>query len=399
MKICFVSSCDLSVDNGGRTHTIEFAKNWSRMGHEVYLFSKGLNEKEAFENFRYIKVPYIPIKGLHGISFSFFSLILLTFYNIRFKFNIIYERYTLFSLSTVVGKLFKIPVVIELNEIPCSMNINQLIQEENNSLIIASLKLIKPIFRLDAWLTSELSTRIITTTKLEIENIPKQKLYSLPFGASIEMFKPINQNHCRQILSLPNDIKIICFVGTFLPWQGIEYIIDAMPTILKERYSTVLIVVGDVEPKMQASIKLKQKIIEKYINFKLNKNVIFVGRVPYEKVQYYINASDVCVVAQRPMRSGFSPLKLFEYMACGKPVVASDIEGVREIILESNGGILVPPENPAKLAEAVIRLLNDEELIDKMGKNGLRSIEEKYNWEKVASEAMKGCGKKLEKIV
>jgi len=73
-------------------------------------------------------------------------------------------------------------------------------------------------------------------------------------------------------------------------------------------------------------------------------------------VPEYINASNVCVVPKIPLKSGHSPLKLYEYMACGKPVVASRISGF-EILEQNNAGILVEPENPEKLAKAILKLL------------------------------------------
>lgn len=67
--------------------------------------------------------------------------------------------------------------------------------------------------------------------------------------------------------------------------------------------------------------------------------------VPYQKVPLYINASDICVTAKKSLKSGYSPLKLYEYMACGKQVVANRVNGF-EILEKNKAGILVEPENP-----------------------------------------------------
>ena len=116
---------------------------------------------------------------------------------------------------------------------------------------------------------------------------------------------------------------------------------------------------------------------------------IFTGTVPYEKVPQYINSSDICVVPKKPIKC--SPLKLYEYMACGKPVIASDIEGVREILVESKSGICVPPESPHELAQATIGLLRDTKARESMGKNGRRHIVENRSWESVARKVFEVC--------
>jgi glycosyltransferase involved in cell wall biosynthesis len=114
--------------------------------------------------------------------------------------------------------------------------------------------------------------------------------------------------------------------------------------------------------------------------------IIFTGTVPYPKVPLYLNASDVCVapfVAGRNERMGVSALKMCEYMACEKPVVASRISGL-EILEDNNAGILVEPESPSKLAQAILTLLQSKELRAQMGKNGRKYVVKNQSWENVA---------------
>jgi len=220
-------------------------------------------------------------------------------------------------------------------------------------------------------------------------------VYYLPFGANTELFKPADKTGCRQALKLAEANKVVCFVGNFYPWQGLEDIIEALPSILKNVPEAMLLVVGDQPPHSENN--LKQKLLDMIKGLHLESKVIFTDSVPYQDVPVYINAADVCVIAQRPMRAGFSPLKLFEYMACGKPVVASDIAGVREIVEESQGGILIPPENEEKLAEALIDLLVHEELMREMGENGRRCVNEEYTWKNMACRAAEVCEKAIDK--
>jgi glycosyltransferase involved in cell wall biosynthesis len=106
----------------------------------------------------------------------------------------------------------------------------------------------------------------------------------------------------------------------------------------------------------------------------VSRNYIFTGSVPYEQVSMYINACEVCVVPKRPLKSGYSPLKLYEYMACGKPVIASRLD-VFEVLEQINSGLLVNPEDPNEFSTAVLQLLSDPYLREKMGFNGRNYVQ------------------------
>ncbi|MPM98241.1 GDP-mannose-dependent alpha-(1-6)-phosphatidylinositol monomannoside mannosyltransferase [bioreactor metagenome] len=121
---------------------------------------------------------------------------------------------------------------------------------------------------------------------------------------------------------------------------------------------------------------------------------IFTGVVPYDRVPVYINASDVCAapfILARNEKIGLSPLKLYEYMACGKPVVAGSISGVADAIEASKGGLSVPPENPEALAEAISNLLDNQDLRAGMGLRGLVYVTENYSWYNVAKQVERVC--------
>ncbi len=391
MNICFISPCDLYANNGGRTHTIELALNWQKFGHRCFLFFPGWARIDALEGVRQIRVPFIPVKGLHGISFSLLSLIFIL-YHIKYKFDVIYERKTLISFSVLAGKLLGIPVVFEFNDIPTSFGVSNLLREEKVFWRRLLLRAVSPIFKLDAKLTARLCTKVATTARLELPLIDKGKISEIPFGANTTLFFPMNKVECRRMVGCPETGRIICFVGSFLPWQGIEYLVEAMPAVIQEIPDVILTLVGDCEEKMALSRELKEKLVRLANGPNLRGKIMFAGRVPYEKVPVYINASDVCIVAQSPSRSGYSPLKLFEYMACGKPVVASAIEGVKELIGESRAGVLVPPESAERLAGVLIELLRDDVRRREMGENGLRYIQ-KYTWENMALKALQVCEK------
>jgi starch synthase len=368
MKIGFISPGNLSEESGGKTHTLEFAKNWTEMGHEVYLFSRGKLNDDCDNNFHYKRIPFIPLKfNIDEITFSISLFIILILNNPK-NFDIIFQRSGIFNINLLYKKFFLPQTILELNDLPFS----EIIKKELSKEIVFYKKIIwkfmLPISRSVERASFKNCDKIIITTD-RIKNIDqydyfKDKVHFLTFGANTTFFKPLNKNICRKQLDLPEN-KII----------------------IKSKYPELkFLIVGD-EPKYQNS-GLKEKLVQKVNELELQDSIIFTGRVPYESVELYINASDLCIVAQKPNRKGYTPLKLFEYMACSKPIVGSNIEGVREIIKKSNCGLVVDTQKPNDLANAVLKILTNEELSEKFGENGFKSVIEKYNWKTSATEAI-----------
>ncbi len=112
-----------------------------------------------------------------------------------------------------------------------------------------------------------------------------------------------------------------------------------------------------------------------------------VGQVSQSTAMQYINAADVCVAPftkERNSTIGLSPLKLYAYMACARPIVASDIVGVGDTIRDSNCGIVVEPDNPGMLASAIVEVLQDADLAQKLGANGRAAAIASHSWERTA---------------
>jgi glycosyltransferase involved in cell wall biosynthesis len=205
-------------------------------------------------------------------------------------------------------------------------------------------------------------------------------------GANTSLFKPLDQRACRKELSLDPEICYICFVGNLAPWQGIEYLVKAAPSIISRFPECRFLIVGDGVMKNEL-LKLSREL-------GVEDKFIFTGVVPYDRVPIYINASDVCAapfIFARNAKIGLSPLKLYEYMACGKPVVASNISGVSDALEDSKGGIPVLPENPDALSEAVLKLLENPDLRIKLGLKGLSYVTENYSWYCVAKQVDRIC--------
>jgi len=289
--------------------------------------------------------------------------------------HIIYSRGVI-PVPVLLSKILNVPIIFEIN----SIRSEEIILEGYSEFI-------SKMIGIDMQLNCKLSNKIITVTQ-EIKDylikeyyIREEKILVITNGVNTNLFYPKNKEKSKLELNLDKTKKYVCFVGSLAPWQGLEYLIEAAPMIIKEQPETMFLIVGDGLLKKD----LEKLVFEK----KLQKYYIFTGSKPHEEVPEYINASDICVCYKKPLTSGFSPLKMYEYMACGKPVIASEAKGF-EFVKEKKVGLLVEAENAEKLSFAIVELLNNEKLSKDMGENGLK-ISKQNSWNSAAIKINEIC--------
>jgi len=376
MKIFVVCDVWLDIRNAQTIHIKELFKNLGKLS-DTYLFAP--KPKNIVNTVNIIFVPeVIPIcKSLFYQAFLFFYLF---FYCLKLTPDVMYVRHSCLSFSPgLISKIFRLPCVIEVNGL--------LIDEQK---LIGSSKLATIITKLSEKFSYKHAKKIVAVTQgikreiIRMYNIPDEKIVVIENGANTDLFKPIDQKEARKELKLDQNTNYVCFVGNLAPWQGVEYLIQAAPLILKHS-NTKFLIVGDGI--------MKEKLIELTYKIGVADKFIFTGEFPYEEVPKYINASDVCVapfIKERNMKIGISPLKIYEYAACGKPIVASKIPNL-EFIEMQKAGILVEPENPEELAKAIIKLLKDEKLREEMGRNGREYVVKYHSWKAVAKKVAEVC--------
>jgi glycosyltransferase involved in cell wall biosynthesis len=170
--------------------------------------------------------------------------------------------------------------------------------------------------------------------------------------------------------------RLILYLGSLHHWKGIDVLIEALQYI-PDAY--LQIVGGDIE-----RIKIYRETAKR---FNVEKNVHFEGFVEPHKRFRYMSHADVCILPLKPVSVAIfsSPIKLFEYMAVGKPIVASDLPSIREIIKNNVNGILVPPEEPEILGEAINRILDDNQLGSRLALQAKNDVKE-FTWDKRAEK-------------
>ena len=184
----------------------------------------------------------------------------------------------------------------------------------------------------------------------------------------------------------------LLYIGTLAEWQGLEVVIKALPKIL-EQYAVRLQIVGRGRSR-------QRKILSKHIRkLGVEGSVLVQAAVPHHEVPALIAESDICVAPlglnDRNVTQGACPIKVLEYMASSRPLIASNMPIVRELVREDIDGLLFSPNDPEDLARKVLLLLNDVELSKRLADSATKRALTKFTWH----ESQKKLVKVYEKLL
>lgn len=210
------------------------------------------------------------------------------------------------------------------------------------------------------------------------------KINIVPCGFNPHEFHPIDKLLSRTVLNLDPDEKIILQLGRMVPRKGIDKVIQAL-SILIHRYKTSarLLIVGgettDPDPQKTPEIQRLQKIAK---DLSVEKYVTFTGKKNRETLKYYYNSADVFVSTPWYEPFGITPL---ESMACGTPVIGSDVGGIKYSVIHGKTGFLVPPHNAEVLALRLLDILSNQKITNYFKENAIRRVNSTFTWTKVAN--------------
>ena len=224
--------------------------------------------------------------------------------------------------------------------------------------------------------------------KLHIVNlgINEEKVHVVPNGVDTGKFKPAGKVHARNLLNLPQDKNIVLFVGALRKIKGVDYLIEAAKNFVNT--NTDLFMVGRDDG-------LKKNLEKRAHELKIADFIRFTGPVNHEEIPLWISASDILVL---PSLSEGRPNVVLEALACEVPVVATDVGGIPELMVDGETGYLVPAKNPAELSRKINKLLEDKNQRENMGKLGRKSIIQRgLTWEAHAKKTVDIYSELLEK--
>jgi glycosyltransferase involved in cell wall biosynthesis len=207
-------------------------------------------------------------------------------------------------------------------------------------------------------------------------NIEASKLMVLPCAADVDAFAHTqNSESVRRGLGLTNE-PVVMWVGGFYPWHDHDLLLKSFTLVLKKNPNAKLVLVGDGQTRASVERKVRET--------GLRNAVITTGAIPHFGVPDMVSIADVAVVPSAPIsasRGGTgTPLKLFEYMAAGKAVVATALDEATEVIEEGHNGMLVEAGDVNGFAEAMLTLINNPIERARLGQNARKQAVEQYSW-------------------
>jgi glycosyltransferase involved in cell wall biosynthesis len=216
---------------------------------------------------------------------------------------------------------------------------------------------------------------IVTISKYSSEKIvqfydaDKTKIRIVPNGVDLQRFKPVQSlESIKRQIGIDSKLCVL-FVGRLIPRKGLPFLIEAAKHIVKEFKETIFVIVGDGPLKNYLMAYLKK------IN--LSGNFVFLGDVNENLLPALYNCADVFALPSIQEGQGIA---LLEAQATAKPVVAFDVGGVHEAMVDKETGLLVKP-NSCELAEAILKLLSSWSLREKMGVKGREFVSNNFSWD------------------
>jgi D-inositol-3-phosphate glycosyltransferase len=218
-------------------------------------------------------------------------------------------------------------------------------------------------------------------------NAPLDKITIIPCGFSAAEFYPIEKAVARKLLNLPVDEHIILQLGRMVPRKGIDNVIRALGNLKSTGKPVKLVVVGGECEQLEEE---KSPEYARLLNIAREHNiigsVIFAGRKNRDQLKFYYAAADLFITTPWYEPFGITPL---ESMACGTPVIGSNVGGIKYSVADGVTGALVPPENAVALADKITEIIADDTLLKQMSANAIKHVNTHFTWAKVASQVDK----------
>lgn len=210
--------------------------------------------------------------------------------------------------------------------------------------------------------------------------IPEARVTVVPNAVDVERFRmdhPIDAE-LQGALGLEGRV-VLGFIGSFFAFEGLDLLLEAMSGPLRQRSDVSLLLVGGGPEK--------ERLVAQAARLGLNNAVVFTGRVPHEEVRRYYGLVDVFVYPRRRMRLTdlVTPLKPLEAMAQGAIVVASDVGGHRELLVDGERGYLFRADDAEALAAKLVQVIGEREAWPAMRAAGRRYVETERTWDRVVA--------------
>jgi len=355
-------------------HIRALCDGFRALGHEVRLMGPPVPPSARSQERDYAQAVGMRLLGLRVPSwlYDFAALVynvpaffVLVAAMLRRRPDLVYERYALFGVSgRLAAGALGVPFVLEVNAPLCL----ELEREQG----LAFRRLAQ---RVEDWLCRSATRTLVVSGSmariLEARGTSAERLWVMPNGVDRDAFHPgVNGADARARLGL-EDRFVVGFVGWVRSWHGVDRLVRVAARLRERIPELVVLIVGDgpARPELEA-IAADEGIGDR---------IYFTGGLPQKDVPRHLAAMDVAV--QPDVTEYASPIKLFEYLAMGRAVVAPQRENITEIVTDGEHALLFEPGDEAELTRCLERLYVEPELRSALAANGARLIEERdYTW-------------------
>jgi glycosyltransferase involved in cell wall biosynthesis len=350
-----------------RIHIQEIIRAFETLGHQVKVVSlvaldtgQDNAQRDAGEAFWKRIARKIPFAyEIAQLGYNLVGIPMLVWHVLGRKVDFLYERYALFNFSgAIVARLFRIPLILEVNS-PFAL-------EQSRDREIRLL-------RFAGWtekLICDMASHVIVVSTplarlMQAAGVPQEKLEVMSNGVCLEDFQPAAaQPELRARLGLDGCI-VIGFVGWFRKWHGLELLLEAFyrSGLAAGRVKVLLIGDGPAMPDLRRFVDAHH----------LQDSVVFTGPLPHAEVPPYLDLIDIAV--QPAANEYCCPMKILEYMALGKSIVAPRQENILELLREGEEAQYFDPQDADGLAEALARLACNPTRAAEIGRQARKAVE------------------------
>lgn len=397
MRITYIADHNCTGSGGAEAHIRGFVQELYRQGHSVHVFASG--RRSPFGgSVKYHYVPQLRIPGLFALSFGILSLAPFTLHLIFDPPDIVYSRFFLFlPLHVVISRIFGIPFVVEFNS---DLAAEREATKAGRTRVLVGEWLERIIYKS--------ATGVIAVSAAILDSLHRR------FGASsgatavfsngvdTEIYYPKDASKCREKLGLDTHGLYVMFVGSFQAWQGLETLVRSAVHLVQQVPNAVYVMVGDGP--------LRNRLEALVTELQLEDHFLFVGKKSLEEAADYINASNVCVAPYGSNAAGWdalgagfssppygaplkrSPIKIYSYLACARPVVATHYQEAGCMVEKVGAGIAVPSDDSQKLATAIAQILLNPDQAQRMGQSGWLAVHQDHTWSIVTRRIVEYLG-------
>jgi glycosyltransferase involved in cell wall biosynthesis len=363
-----------ATEGGMATHVAGFTSGAQSLGHRLQFLVSSQPQIEAaqVDNSCYAIKPSATLSATRAI-FELWNNLLFTAKSICWlkheaneKFDFIYQRYSRFNWTGVALSIATgLPLALEFNgsEVWVSQSWDP----------VGQAALLKRFERLN----QRAADFIFTVSEVERRNVigagvDAKKIFTNPNGVDTDQFRSAcGGREIRKQLGIEDKI-VVGFLGTFGPWHGAPVLAKAATQVKSPCH---FLFIGDGDERATTAAMLAQE----------KDRATFTGRIAHEDVAAYLDVCDILVAPLVPASDGSeffgSPTKLFEYLAMERPVIASRLGQIADIIIDGENGYLVEPNDAGSLAQTIEKLANDERLRRRLGLAARRTVVENYTWQ------------------